>query len=185
VFDEQDQELERVIRHVRLPVRMDPALDRRVMERIGLERPPRRRSLGGAWHWFARPRQVSVSPLAAIAAAAALLAVLALPRIGGGGRGTGDSAQRAEPPIGFHFVLVMPQAASVTLVGDFNDWDPDQTLMRPVGRGVWTAALPLAPGRHRYAFLVDGSRWMADPAAPAAFDDTFDTPSSVVTVGGS
>jgi len=32
---------------------------------------------------------------------------------------------------------------------------------------------------------VDGSRWLADPAAPAARDDEFGTPSSVVTVGGS
>jgi len=45
--------------------------------------------------------------------------------------------------------------------------------------------VPLAPGRYRYAFLVDGSRWLADPAAPRARDDEFGTPSSVVTVGGS
>jgi 1,4-alpha-glucan branching enzyme len=48
---------------------------------------------------------------------------------------------------------------------------------------LWTVTVPLTPGRYRYAFLVNGSRWLADPAAPRAQDD-FDTPSSVVTVGG-
>ncbi|OLD94921.1 MAG: hypothetical protein AUG79_07280 [Gemmatimonadetes bacterium 13_1_20CM_4_69_16] len=87
----------------------------------------------------------------------------------------------------FQFVVVAPRAARVALVGDFNDWDAARTPMRPSQRGgpVWTAVVPLSPGRYRYAFLVDGSRWLADPAAPAARDDEFGTPSSVVTVGGS
>jgi hypothetical protein len=50
---------------------------------------------------------------------------------------------------------------------------------------VWTAVVPLTAGRYRYAFLVDGVSWLADPAAPAARDDEFGAPSSVVTVGGS
>jgi hypothetical protein len=59
--------------------------------------------------------------------------------------------------------------------------------MRRLGSGsaVWTTVVPLAPGRYRYAFLADGSRWLADPAAPLARDDEFGPPSSVVTVEGS
>jgi hypothetical protein len=58
--------------------------------------------------------------------------------------------------------------------------------MRPLRAdgAVWSAVVPLPPGRYRYAFLVDGSQWLADPTAPRAFDDEFGTPSSVVTVGG-
>ena len=41
----------------------------------------------------------------------------------------------------------------------------------------------LPPGRYAYAFLVDGQRWIADPAAPPAVGDDFGRPSSVVTVG--
>ncbi len=44
--------------------------------------------------------------------------------------------------------------------------------------------MPLAPGRYQYAFVVDGRRFVADPAAPRAVDDDFGQPSSVVTVGG-
>jgi 1,4-alpha-glucan branching enzyme len=82
------------------------------------------------------------------------------------------------------FVLVAPEARNVVLVGDFNDWDPAATpLHRAPSGGAWTAALPLQPGRHRYAFVVDGVRWMADPTAPPAPDDDFGSPGSVVTVG--
>src|SRR6266478_1024299 len=49
---------------------------------------------------------------------------------------------------------------------------------------VLATVVRLAPGRYRYAFLVNGVEWRADPSAPAAKDDEFGTPSSVVTVGG-
>src|SRR5207244_13434533 len=87
----------------------------------------------------------------------------------------------------FQSVVGAPRAARGALVGAFNEWDATRPPMRPSPRGgsVWTAVLPLSPGRYRYAFLVDGSRWLADPAAPHARDDEFGAPSSVVTVGGS
>jgi 1,4-alpha-glucan branching enzyme len=50
--------------------------------------------------------------------------------------------------------------------------------------GVWATVVQLAPGRYRYAYLVNGVEWRADPAAPTAIDDEFGAPSSVVTVGG-
>ena len=47
---------------------------------------------------------------------------------------------------------------------------------------MWTVELPLAPGRHRYAFVLDDGRWVADPSAPRAPGADFGSPSSVVTV---
>src|SRR6266566_5203436 len=85
----------------------------------------------------------------------------------------------------YQFVLLAPQAASVALVGDFNDWDPARSPMRAAHSGLWATIVPLAPGRYHYAFLVNGVEWRRDPAAPAALDDDFGAPSSVVTVGGS
>jgi len=41
--------------------------------------------------------------------------------------------------------------------------------------------VPLRPGRHRYTFIVDGTRWHRDPAAPRALDD-FGAPTSVITI---
>jgi hypothetical protein len=40
----------------------------------------------------------------------------------------------------------------------------------------------MPPGRHEYAFIVDGKRWTADPFAPPRSDE-FDTSSSVIVVG--
>ena len=81
------------------------------------------------------------------------------------------------------FVLVAPAAREVVLVGDFNDWDTGATPLRATASGgLWTVEVPLAPGRHRYAFVVDGEEWRPDPTAPRAPGADFGTPSSVVTV---
>ncbi|HEX6631274.1 MAG TPA: isoamylase early set domain-containing protein, partial [Gemmatimonadaceae bacterium] len=81
------------------------------------------------------------------------------------------------------FVLVAPGARRVALVGDFNDWDVGATQLRPAPAGrLWSVEVPLTPGRHRYAFVVDGERWLADPAAPRAPGPDFGSPNSVVTV---
>ena len=81
------------------------------------------------------------------------------------------------------FVLADAGAHTVSLVGDFNAWARHATPLRAARPGVWTAQVPLKAGRHEYAFLVDGKRWVADPSAERLADE-FDTPSSVVTVGG-
>lgn len=80
------------------------------------------------------------------------------------------------------FVLADADARTVSLVGDFNDWEKRATPLRSAKPGVWSAQVALKPGRHEYAFVVDGKRWVADPSADHVADD-FDTPSSVVTVG--
>ena len=82
------------------------------------------------------------------------------------------------------FVLRAPKASQVTVVGDFNQWDPVATPMMRRQGGAWTAAIPVSPGRHVYAFIVDGDRWVADPAAPLAPEDGFGIRNSVIVVGG-
>jgi hypothetical protein len=67
------------------------------------------------------------------------------------------------------FRLDAPQAQKVALAGDFKDWKPAYALRRSEP-GVWTVVVPLHPGVHDYAFIVDGQRWVADPMAPAIAD---------------
>jgi len=62
------------------------------------------------------------------------------------------------------FVMPAPGAHSVTVVGNFNDWTP-APLSDKDGDGIWTARLPLPPGRYEYAFVVDGRWWGQDPLA--------------------
>lgn len=81
------------------------------------------------------------------------------------------------------FVFVAPYATRVSLVGDFNGWNASTMPMRRSADGhAWLLEVPLPPGRHVYAFVVDGDV-TADPAAPRAGDD-FGVPSSVILVTG-
>ena len=73
-------------------------------------------------------------------------------------------------------------AESVTLVGDFNGWQPTATPLARLASGLWTVTTPLAPGRHVYAFMIDGTLVMADPRAPKAGDADFGREGSVVMV---
>jgi hypothetical protein len=63
------------------------------------------------------------------------------------------------------FAVAAPDQATVALVGDFNDWDPQATLMQPVGGGIYEATVALAPGEHAYKFVIDGRR-ILDPSNP-------------------
>ena len=69
------------------------------------------------------------------------------------------------------FRLDAPQASVVRLAGSFTGWKPTYTLQQ-VTSGVWSILIPLEPGVHDYAFVVDGAQWVADPAAPTV-DDGF------------
>jgi hypothetical protein len=162
MFEREDETVDRVIEHLRRPVAIDPRLDARVM-----------REIAQAPSQALRGRRVR--PLWALPAAAAVLAMVLIARPW--------NRNATTPADNLQFVLVAPQAASVALVGDFNDWDPARSPMQ-TAHGVWATVVRLTPGRYRYAFLVNGVEWRADPSAPAAKDDEFGTPSSVVTVGG-
>lgn len=96
-----------------------------------------------------------------------------------GTRGAGTTTAVVRP---VQFMLVAPAASRVALVGEFNDWDPAATPMSAAPGGVWHVALPLANGRHLYAFVVDGTVWVTDPLAPLAPERWFGTRNSVVLV---
>ena len=193
MLEREDELIARIARQLRQPVQIDAAVDRRVMTQVdALPRHEPAGPVGAVVRWLIRPRTLRVSPLGGLALAAGVagLAFFAAPRI-----------RQAETPAAalpaaaqgvllanhrgrtlVQFVLFAPGAKSVTVVGDFNDWDAAATPLL-ASRGVWSVAVPLQPGRHRYGFVVDGTRWLADPAAPPARDDDFGSPTSVVTVG--
>ena len=136
-----------------------PAVTWRVM--AALERRRRR-----AWSpWLLVP---------ALAIAAALVLWIGRPSA------LGPSA--AANVVTVRFVLVAPGAQHVSLAGTFNHWDPRATPLVRSGAGdLWTATLSLPPGQHQYAFVVDGTRWVPDPTAPAV-DDGFGRRNSVLTL---
>jgi hypothetical protein len=93
-----------------------------------------------------------------------------------------EAVSRDKAPV--RFSLVAPSAVSVTLVGDFNGWNPTALPMRRSASGdAWEVEIGLAPGRYTYAFVVDG-HLARDPAAAESARDDFGAPSSVLLVKG-
>ena len=76
-------------------------------------------------------------------------------------------------------------AVSVAVLGDFNKWDAAASPMTRVGPdGPWTLTLTATPGRHLYAFLIDGTTLVSDPRAPRARDLDYGGDASVLMVPG-
>lgn len=73
------------------------------------------------------------------------------------------------------------QFQSVCLGGDFNDWSPDTHCLERNGV-TWKTQLFLSPGRYKYAFILDGTRWTPDPNAFLLEDDGFGMKNSVLIV---
>ena len=184
---ESDEVIERVARALRGDMlALGPDFDARVMHRVrteSLEMPG-----GGAWRWLTRRRTVSISPLGGLALAAALAGVVALAaRRDDIGIRTAVQTVAAAPAGRteqmMKFIFVARSASSVAIVGDFNDWEEGGSPLRREEQGVWAITIPLAPGRYHYTFVVDGTKWVADPLAPRTLEDDFGRPNSVITVG--
>lgn len=57
---------------------------------------------------------------------------------------------------GVRFRVRYPDASSVAVIGEFNDWDPTRGALVEGDDGWFEAVLAVPPGRHRYHLLVDG-----------------------------
>ncbi|NUM37055.1 MAG: hypothetical protein HUU50_21140 [Candidatus Brocadiae bacterium] len=60
------------------------------------------------------------------------------------------------------FSYVNPDATTVYLAGEMNNWSSQDTPMQKGQDGSWSVALKLAPGQWVYKFVVDG-KYIADP----------------------
>jgi len=96
--------------------------------------------------------------------------------------------ERLGPKLGEHnevqFSFHAPGKHSVSLVGDFNHWDPSADPMYDAD-GVWTCSKTLANGRHRYRLVVDDTLEVSDPFAreiERARSDK-DPPAAIIQVG--
>ena len=87
-----------------------------------------------------------------------------------------------ESKVFVRLVLLQPGAQSVSVAGDFNGWNPGQTKLERSEGGMWTATIPLKPGRYQYMFVVDGKQWIADPLAGEASGDGFGSENAVLDV---
>lgn len=188
--------LERVAAQLRSPVFLDESFETRLMEKVRREGALYQSALsaGPSRSWWRTERVVRVSPLKGLAIAAGLAGIIALSTLRtadtpASGSDLAKGVAAAQGGAGsdtvhvVRFVFVDPRASTVEIVGDFNAWTKGVTrLEKTAAPGVWSASVALPAGRHEYAFIINGSRWIADPLAPTTSDD-FGTESAVIHVG--
>jgi serine protease AprX len=83
----------------------------------------------------------------------------------------GDSADEPMSPAvakdGVTFLLHDDEARHVAIVGSWDEWRSPGLEARLTRPGLFRAMRPpLPPGRYAYKFVLDGERWLADPANP-------------------
>ncbi len=59
------------------------------------------------------------------------------------------------------FRLYNPKAGLISIVADFNNWNPESDLLEKDRKGVWRLEKRLARGLYRYKYIIDGE-WTAD-----------------------
>ena len=63
------------------------------------------------------------------------------------------------------FVFHDDSAHSVSVAGDFNEWDPIATPLKRNDSGLWfTEIVVPRAGRFEYKFIINGQRWLEDPS---------------------
>lgn len=154
-----------------------PGLELRVRRALNARRRPTWRR---AAEWAVRPRSIRVSPLAGLAAAAALALLIVWPS--SGARVVAPDVARGGTIIYVQFMVEAPGARSVSLAGDFTGWAPQVSLEDPEDDGVWTGRVALQPGVHEYMFVVDGTRWITDPRAQRYAEDGFGNRNAVLVI---
>ncbi len=71
-------------------------------------------------------------------------------------------------------------AATVEVLGDFNDWQGGATPLSPSGDTL-SATVALQPGRrYHFRYLLDGQRWDADPGADELENAESDQPEGII-----
>ncbi len=200
--DDFDPFIAEIARELKAPVHLDARFDERVMAALDpavIPMPARRIAAAPVVRpWYRRTVSFSVTQVAGLAAAAALAGVIAMGALSSGDAPEAavmaarpDSALELQPvadvtpdadaPVMQQFLFIAPTASSVSLVGDFSDWDASRIPMQRASQdGAWMVTVPLKPGRYEYQFDVDGKR-LTDPTRPQTSSD-FGSANSVVTV---
>jgi len=115
----------------------------------------------------------------ALAAGAAVARALA-ERHGSGGAWEKSPAVRPE---GVVFRFHDDEARGVEVCGSWNGWAPPGIALVRDEDGAWrTPPIRIPPGSYAYKFVIDGTRWMDDPANPKKVHDGVGGLNSVLEV---
>lgn len=79
--------------------------------------------------------------------------------------------------------MAAPEARNVSLVGDFNNWNPSEATLKKLKSGDFTLTLQLPKDReYRFRYLIDSSRWENDWCADRYDPNNYGCDDSVVII---
>jgi len=81
----------------------------------------------------------------------------------------------------WRFVIYQPDAQGVELAGSFSSWK--RIPLKHAGNsGYWEITLDLPEGDHRFSYIIEGSRRVADPTIAVREADDFGGENSILSV---
>jgi len=72
-------------------------------------------------------------------------------------------------------------AETVSLMGDFNQWNEKKHPMKKGKHGRWEKIIVVQPGRYEYRFLVDG-QWQNDPNNDQVCTNRFGSTNNILEI---
>jgi len=79
------------------------------------------------------------------------------------------------------FSFNAPTARAVFVVGDFNNWQPNDSSQLEKDNGVWSLRMKLKQGTYQYRFVVDG-QWIEDPINPLLATNPYGEFNSILNI---
>ena len=81
------------------------------------------------------------------------------------------------------FLIVVPDAKKMVVIGDFNNWDATQTpMVRLNDKGLWSVSVRLQAGKlYQFQYVKDDTLRLNDPSLPQVSSD-FGSPNSALTI---
>jgi len=79
------------------------------------------------------------------------------------------------------FVIFQDGIEQAEITGSFTNWEKIP-LLRAGDSGYWHITLDVPPGEHRYSYILDGSRQLADPTVENRESDDFGAENSILLV---
>ena len=94
-----------------------------------------------------------------------------------------QTASKTEPSQEYlqRFVLYLPKSSQARIIGTFTNWKP--LAMERIGAsGYWALTLPVPPGEHRYSYIIEDNKRIADPTVISREQDDFGGENSIIEV---
>ena len=79
------------------------------------------------------------------------------------------------------FVIYQPEAEQVEIAGSFTDWRT-LPMNRDGASGYWEITLDVPEGEHRFSYILEGDRRLADPTILSREKDDFGGENSILEV---